>query len=152
MVMKKDVKEKLNYRVSVEGVIIRGDKVLLCKRAENAKVAPGVWNVPAGKVKYTEIPTDAVIREIEEETGLKVVKPKEVNVRAFEMEISSEDERAYRLVFTYVVECLDNNEPQINEEHSEYRWVSREELLKNPEYRSLNNDLQMVIVGLFDNA
>ena len=45
-----------NNRVSVEIILKKNAKNLLAKRSEKATVAPGVWNVPAGKVKFHEIP------------------------------------------------------------------------------------------------
>ncbi|HEY8390519.1 MAG TPA: NUDIX domain-containing protein, partial [Clostridia bacterium] len=45
-----------NYRISVEIILLHEGKVLLTKRAPHCKVAPNVWNVPAGKIKYDEIP------------------------------------------------------------------------------------------------
>jgi 8-oxo-dGTP diphosphatase len=55
-----------NYRVSVEIILKKNDKILLTKRSEKVSVAPGVWNVPAGKVKFHEIPIEAAFREVKE--------------------------------------------------------------------------------------
>jgi len=57
-----------NYRISVEIILLHEGKVLLTKRAEHCKVAPNVWNVPAGKVKYEEIPVQGLYREAKYET------------------------------------------------------------------------------------
>jgi len=69
-----------NYHISVEGLILYKDKILLCKRNHQALVAPGVWNVPAGKVKLEEIPLHAIYREIKEETNLDVESVEEIHV------------------------------------------------------------------------
>jgi 8-oxo-dGTP diphosphatase len=55
-----------NYRVSVEIILKKNDKILLTKRSEKVSVARGVWNVPAGKVKFHEIPIEAAFREVKE--------------------------------------------------------------------------------------
>ena len=73
-----------NYRVSVEIILKHDHKVLLTKRSNEATVAPGVWNVPAGKVKFHELPVDAAHREVKEETNIKVEELKEIHVRTFE--------------------------------------------------------------------
>lgn len=42
-------------------------RVLLCRRRDL-----DVWNLPGGRVESRELPTEAVIREVAEETGLTV--------------------------------------------------------------------------------
>tara|TARA_Y100000590_G_scaffold307419_1_gene347061 strand:+ start:4821 stop:5249 length:429 start_codon:yes stop_codon:yes gene_type:complete len=124
-----------NYRVSVEVVVSKDGKILLAKRADDAKVAPGAWCVPAGKVKYTEIPVAAAVREAKEETSLDVSVKAEIACRT--ATIKNGDEDAYRLIYTYLVEPTDSEqEVQIDEEHSEFVWVSKEELVSG-KYDSL---------------
>ncbi len=116
-----------NYRVSVEIILLHDDKVLIMKRAHNEEVAPEAWNVPAGKVEYDEIPTDAAIRECKEETGIDVRITKEVQCRTFQMEINGE--KAFRLLYTHLVKPLSNDfTVTINDEHSEFTWVNKQEL------------------------
>jgi ADP-ribose pyrophosphatase YjhB (NUDIX family) len=54
------------------GVIIQyGDKVLMCKRAEN-KVYGGQWSIPLGHVEANESPINGMYREFYEETDIKL--------------------------------------------------------------------------------
>ena len=54
------------------GVIIQyGDKVLMCKRAEN-KVYGGQWSIPMGHVERNESPLNGATREFYEETNIKL--------------------------------------------------------------------------------
>lgn len=55
-------------KVAVLGFIVQNNKVLLVKRAVDP--GSGKWACPAGFVEYDEAPEHAVIREVEEETGL----------------------------------------------------------------------------------
>ena len=118
-----------NYRNSVEIIIAHKRKVLLVKRSEESVVAPGVWNVPAGKVKYEEIPIEALYREAKEETSLDVEMVKELFVRNLTSETST-GEKYYRVIFTYLVKPKndDISTLEIDEEHSEYVWVDQGEL------------------------
>lgn len=53
------------------GVVVRKeDNVLLVKRANVP--GRGLWSVPGGLVKLGEMVQDAALREVKEETGLKV--------------------------------------------------------------------------------
>ena len=56
--------------LSVNALIWSKGKVLLLKRAETKAVDPGVYSGIGGKVEPGESVYDALIREIEEETGI----------------------------------------------------------------------------------
>lgn len=132
-----------NYRVSVEIILMHEERILLTKRSSEAVVAPGVWNVPAGKVKFNEIPAEAAIREVKEETNMDLEGLKEIHVRTFEGQTALEP--IYRLIYTYVVKVTDQQlkQFQLNDEHSECRWIKKQELIHAefdsllPEFRSI---------------
>ncbi|MFC6038848.1 NUDIX hydrolase [Paenisporosarcina macmurdoensis] len=137
-----------NYRVSVEIILKKNDKILLAKRSEEAAVAPGVWNVPAGKVKFHEIPLEAAYRELKEETNLNLDKLTEIHVRTFEGNTVSEP--IYRLIYTYVADITDAQLAnfQMNDEHSEYVWVSQDEL-NDESYNSLLSEFRKILKTIF---
>lgn len=138
-----------NYRVAVEALIVNNDKVLLTKRVEAAKVAPGAWNVPAGKVKYTETTNEAVVRECLEETNLKVKVIDLLQERAFETK--SGDEKAYRLVFTFLVKPINEiTDFKLNDEHSEFEWINPNEVMKT-KYDSVMSQLRECILNIESN-
>ncbi len=51
---------------------MRGDEILVQRRAANADHLPDVWEFPGGKIEPHETPEAAAIREAREETGLTV--------------------------------------------------------------------------------
>jgi len=55
--------------VAVDGVLIKGDKILLIKRKNEP--FKGRWALPGGFVEYGETVEEAVLREFEEEVGLR---------------------------------------------------------------------------------
>ena len=134
-----------NYRNTVEVVIVHQGKVLVAKRSEQVKIAPGVWNVPAGKVKYEETPIEAVYREALEETNLQVEDVKEIAVRTFNGK-NVDGEQYYRCIFTYLAKPLHNDIQtlQMNDEHSIYTWVTVDELTQTP-YETFDPYLQKII-------
>ncbi|MFO7299152.1 MAG: NUDIX hydrolase [Actinomycetes bacterium] len=56
--------------VGVGAVIIRDGDLLLIERGKDP--GRGLWAVPGGKVRWGETLSDAVVREVAEETGLVV--------------------------------------------------------------------------------
>ena len=52
-------------------ILNKDDQVLLVKRAREPK--KGLWSFPAGFIDFGELPRTALIREVSEETGLKVI-------------------------------------------------------------------------------
>ena len=57
-----------------KAVVFHPDKIrfLALKRVDNAPVRPSLWDLPGGNVDYGEQHDRAILREIEEETGLGV--------------------------------------------------------------------------------
>jgi len=66
--LENDCMEYRNPALAVDAAVRRGNEVLLIQRGNEPW--KGAWALPGGFVDYGEDPTDAVLRELEEETGL----------------------------------------------------------------------------------
>jgi len=53
------------------GIVVREQKILIARRPASATLG-GLWEFPGGKCKSGEEPSDCLLREIREETGLDV--------------------------------------------------------------------------------
>ncbi|MEW6507935.1 MAG: NUDIX pyrophosphatase [Bacteroidota bacterium] len=106
----------------------RGNDIefLLLKRANNERY-PGIWQMVTGSVNENEKAFTAALREILEETGLVPQKLWVVpNVNSF---YSPEKDKVIMIpVFAALVNSA--SEVIISSEHSEYKWVSKEEAKK----------------------
>ncbi|GAA2298553.1 NUDIX domain-containing protein [Streptomyces kunmingensis] len=71
-------------RVSAYALVVREGRVLLARLADNSPVfAPGLWHLPGGGIDHGEQPTEALERELREETGLELVDARLLDSRAY---------------------------------------------------------------------
>lgn len=81
------------------------------------------WDLPGGAVELPEKHDDSLSREIKEETGLVAG-----NLKPLEIQTTPMDNNGYLLFIGY--ECsVDGVDVVLSHEHSEYRWVTKEEFL-----------------------
>lgn len=59
--------------VTVDAIVVQSGHVLLVRRAANP--GKGLWAMPGGFINQNELIKDAAIRELREETGIKVPEP-----------------------------------------------------------------------------
>lgn len=63
----------MKHKIIVSAVIKKKNKILLARKAVGRGPYPDTWHIPGGAVNYnTETCEEAIIREIKEETGIKV--------------------------------------------------------------------------------
>jgi 8-oxo-dGTP diphosphatase len=111
--------------LAVSAAIIRGDRLLIVRRARPP--ADGVFTLPGGVVEVGETLTEAITREVMEETGL-TIEP--VGLAGFREAIGRDgDDRVER---HFVILCFaahwTGGEPVLNEELSEAHWLRPDEL------------------------
>jgi 8-oxo-dGTP diphosphatase len=104
--------------VIVGAAIVVDGRVLGCERAEPPESA-GRWEFPGGKVEPGEDDLDALVRECEEELGVKIAVGERVGP-----EVSVSHGWAVLRVWTAT---LVSGEPQPLE-HASLRWLAPEEL------------------------
>ncbi|MGC1122668.1 MAG: NUDIX hydrolase [Candidatus Methanofastidiosia archaeon] len=83
--------------VTVDGVIINGERILLIKRGYDP--FKGFWALPGGFVEYGETTEHAAVRETEEETGLRC----EINRLVGVYSAPDRDPRGHTISIAYVM-------------------------------------------------
>ena len=62
----------MEFKVAVKGLIVNQNKILLVKRSKKDEFNPGGITLPGGLVEFGEKPAEAMVREVQEETGLRI--------------------------------------------------------------------------------
>ncbi len=113
-------------KVTAAGAIFKNRKILIVQRAANDDLYPGLWELPGGKKEPLEPAGDSVVREVWEETGIKVKVEGIVFVFNFTVEKTGEIWDFTQLVF--VVKPVGKVRVKISDEHQDFRWISESEL------------------------
>jgi 8-oxo-dGTP diphosphatase len=107
-------------QIVVAGAILRGATVLVAQRARPPELA-GRWELPGGKVAPGETERDALIRELDEELGLRSGDIEVGDRLGADVAVTdSVTLRAYRV-------RLLGGEPQAHE-HRSLRWITAADL------------------------
>jgi len=109
--------------ITATGLIARGGRILLGKRTSTVRFA-GMWDAFGGHLVPCEEPAAALTRELEEELGIKVSRPRFLGIYE-DVDPTSKDLFRHYLFFVPRWAGV----PRIaNEEHSEIRWFTPEEV------------------------
>ncbi|SRR6266487_1363715 len=109
--------------VTSTGLIVRGGRVLLGKRTSKTRFA-GMWDAFGGHLVPCEEPAMALVRELQEELGIRAIGPRFVEIYEDVDPTSKDLFRHYLFLVTRW-----EGEPRIaNEEHSEIRWFRPDEV------------------------
>lgn len=114
------------YRVTVKGLYVKDDKILLLKESKNRS---GKWELPGGGLEFGEDIKNTLKREIEEEAGMKVkeISEKPLYVWTWRYENRRNMDWFYSLVLAYRIE-IENLEFTPSDECEEIGLFLKDEL------------------------
>lgn len=125
-------KEKNGRRQSVKVFIISDTKKILFLRIQNGCGGEGKWDLPGGGIEDNETNKDAVIREVQEETSLKISNVKKLREKKGKLDIP---ETGIHSDWIFYIADADNLDVHMNPshweklhgspEHNEYKWVDQ---------------------------
>ena len=114
----------MKLQVSVSAVVVKGKKILLIRRAQSDEFGrKGSWTLPCGRIEIYEDPNKAIIREVKEETGLKVKIIKPLGVW------NKKKNDIWRISICYLCGCK-NGKIKLSKEHDDFLWIHFKEINK----------------------
>lgn len=108
----------MNRKISVKAIVIRNKKILLLRPLEQKGSVEG-WDGPGGHVKQKESLVEALIREVFEETGLKIEKVLPIKI------LTIPQSNTNYLIFL----CMaPRGKVILSKEHIAFKWVDFKQL------------------------
>ncbi|MDO9044394.1 MAG: NUDIX domain-containing protein [Methanobacteriaceae archaeon] len=118
------IMQNLVYGLAVRALLSDDDgKILIIKRSTDSKTNPGKWEFPGGKVDPEESFDQALLREVYEETNLKIGLDHVVGV-------SEQNLHVIRAVHIIMSGNIIDGELKLSDEHEGYAWVFFEDLIE----------------------
>ncbi len=108
-------------------LVVCGDDVLVLK----SWLGTGEWGIPGGGLHKGELPIDGALREVREETGLKLEK-----LQLYELSSAPYASRGFRYPCHYFVAVL-NHKPAIKTQRleiTEQAWIDRRKFTAKNSY------------------
>ena len=124
-------------QLAVSGAVFRDDRILLVRRARSP--ARGFYSLPGGRVEFGESLHTALLREVDEETGLKIEIAGLAGWREVLPGISG---GGHYLIMSFAARWI-GREPVLNDELDDFKWLAPDALgdLK------LTNGLQDIVAA-----
>ena len=127
-------------------------KILLVKHSDYDK-----WLQPGGHIEENETPEEAAVREVYEETGLKIVLlgerfPREDDlIRPLGVQCNRKLDGNRFIDIIYAAKPKDpNDEIRINDESTEIGWFSRNELDRIPVFPDVKITMDYILRTYFN--
>jgi 8-oxo-dGTP diphosphatase len=107
----------LRPQLAVSAVIFREGKVLLVRRARSP--GKGFYSLPGGRVEHGESLHQALAREVDEETGLRIDI---VGLAGWREVLPGASAGGHYVIMSFAARWA-ALEPVLNDEHDDYKWL-----------------------------
>jgi ADP-ribose pyrophosphatase YjhB (NUDIX family) len=107
--------------VTVGGVVIKDGKLLMIRRKNDP--GRGLWSIPGGRLELGEYLSDAVAREVFEETGVRVETRGLLGIH----EVTGDP---HYVMLDHVAVPINDAEPVAGDDADDVRWVPIEDIDK----------------------
>lgn len=130
----------MNTKIVLTGILKSDDLLLIVKRDENDELYPGAWEFPGGHLEKGETLVEGLKRELQEEIGFN--SDFESRIIGYDDEVKNKNgELIHNLEINFLIPVnKEEIEVVLSEEHSDYKWVTKDsELLDDYIKSKLDN-------------
>lgn len=120
--------EGFSAALSVAGCFCKLNNTFLLLKRDESVPQGGSWCLPSGKLEKGESSIDAGVRELFEETGIKVESTSLTEITSFYVRLPHMDYIFHLFEATF----CDQPEVKLSTEHTAYSWTTLEEALRLP--------------------
>jgi molecular chaperone GrpE len=130
---KEKIKARL-FEIGARAVLVREGKILILKRASGNIRSADKYDLPGGGVERGEGMEDALNREIQEETGLKVEIGSLLSISDSEKDYVLDEEnesniKVFRKLIIYLA-FYKSGELKLSDEHQSFEWLGIDEAIE----------------------
>ncbi len=118
------------FYVGLAALIENKGKFLVMKRSPEKDFLPNTWETITGRLEEAESPEIGLLREVEEEAGIEIEIVMPIDTGFF-----YRGGKEYPMVFISFWCRYLSGDVVLDWEHTEYRWITIEEALKNDDLR-----------------
>jgi len=140
----KDKPENFEPKFEIVSCYVEYNGNILILHRQDYKPEGNTWGLPAGKIDEGEDKISAMLRELEEETGIK----KQADELKF-LETIYVKYPEYHFIY-HMFKLILSDYPEIklsDKEHKEYKWLSPDNVLKLPLVRDLDKCIEISYFG-----
>jgi 8-oxo-dGTP diphosphatase len=109
-------------QLAVSAAIFRDDRILLVRRARSP--ARGFYSLPGGRVEFGETLHEALHREVDEETALKI---EIIGLAGWREVVPGTSGGGHYLIMSFAARWL-AGEPVLNDELDDFKWLSPDDV------------------------
>ncbi|MDD3283976.1 MAG: NUDIX hydrolase [Patescibacteria group bacterium] len=110
--------KRLKCNIGEYGIVLNSKKeFLILKLPINKEFKKEMWMLPGGRLNYNDQAESGLMREVFEETGLKIKIVKPIHVARWGIE------KPIKYSVFFLCKLTGNKVIKLSKEHTEYKWV-----------------------------